>query len=633
MKPNKNALTVLFVILVAASLILSGCAPKPTAAPTLKAPATLPPTNTAAKPTITVAPIPLPALTLHPGDFYFSVDGTQSMIFLRNPTGYTPEDFSLLLDWARQGGTKLLRIHLTVGWNTDIFPWSTTTGAVNETWAQEYDRLFDEAEADGIWIMPVFSAWFNWNDGAPDIGGADWQYNPYNQANGGPFAEPGEIFQPDSPAQQEYMEWVKTVVERWQGRNNIVGWEILSEINIASGAPGDTGVDGAVSEPMAEDFTNRMAAMIRATDTKHRPLTVSLAGSPGAGQTWAKFYDLEVLDFIEVHPYHAQLDREIIAQVHQNLSLHNKPVVIGESGFWGDNVAIQPNSWIGIRHAIWAGVISGAANARALWSEDGWAFYGGDRPLAVEYMEAYATAELPAARFTDGVDFSGFKPLTSTSSPAVWGAAVGNESMALGWYRDAASEPPDWTIQTIPAGQTVTITIPGTAANWQVDFYDTSTGTTILSSTSVTRQGSTVTVILPEFQDDIAFKMTAGAETSVITPEVTGNTNAIAGTWSGTITNDAGTFSTPLELSIQFDCEAGNLCGTFTVPQLPCSGDLFLNEITAADFIFIEQNSSGAAFCKSGGYEYLRLLEDGTLSYMYSSQSSGDSSTGILQRP
>jgi len=63
---------------------------------------------------------------------------------------------------------------------------------VNEAWAQEYDRLFDEAEANGIWIMPVFSAWFNWNDGAPDFGGPDWEFNPYNQANGGPFTDPGD---------------------------------------------------------------------------------------------------------------------------------------------------------------------------------------------------------------------------------------------------------------------------------------------------------------------------------------------------------------------------------------------------------------------------------------------------------
>jgi hypothetical protein len=128
--------------------------------------------------------------------------------------------------------------------------------------------------------------------------------------------------------------------------------------------------------------------------------------------------------------------------------------------------------------------------------------------------------------------------------------------------------------------------------------------------------------------------MTAGAETSVITPEVTGNTNAIAGTWSGTITNDAGTFSTPLELSIQFDCEAGNLCGTFTVPQLPCSGDLFLQEVTGESFLFIEQNVTGAASCTSGGYENLQPLADGTLSYKFSfTPDSGSTSNSILHRP
>jgi hypothetical protein len=630
MKNKRSVFFILIALFIVTSTLISSCTPEPTFA-TPKTPILKPSV------TPTATPVPLPALALYPGDFYFSVDGTQRMIFARNPTGYTTEDFSLLLNWARQGGTKLLRIHLTVGWNTVATPWSTTTGAVNESWAQNYDRFFDQAEADGIWILPVFSAWFNWNDGTPDFGGSDWQYNPYNQANGGPFTDPGELFLPDSPIQQAWMEWVKTLVERWQGRNNIVAWEIFSEINIASGPPGNTGAGGAVSEPMAEDFTNRLAAMIRAADTKHRPVTVSgpslPIGSPGTDQTWAEFYDLEAFDFIEVHPYNAHLDREIIFEVHDNLRRHNKPVVIGESGLDAFSAINPPNAHIGIQHAIWAGVVSGAANARALWSHDGWAFYAFDRPQAVEYMEVDAVAELPAAHFTEDVNFSGFKPLTSLSSPAIWGAVVGNKSMVLGWFRDAASEPPDWTVQAIPAGQTVTITIPGSAANWQVDFYDTSTGTTIISSTSVTRQGSTVTVTLPDFQDDIAFKMMAGTETSVITPEVVGITNEIAGTWSGSISNNTGTFSTSIELSIQPDCEAGNICGTFTAPQLPCYGDLYLNEITAAYFIFIEQNISGAVSCISGGYDYLQLLEDGTLSYKFLSQSNGDTSTGILHRP
>ena len=39
--------------------------------------------------------------------------------------------------------------------------------------------------------------------------------------------------------------------------------------------------------------------------------------------------------------------------------------------------------------------------------------------------------------------------MTSASSPAVWGASVGNDHLVLGWFRDAVSEPPDWTVRTM----------------------------------------------------------------------------------------------------------------------------------------------------------------------------------------
>jgi hypothetical protein len=55
----------------------------------------------------------------------------------------------------------------------------------------------------------------------------------------------------------------------------------------------------------------------------------------------------------------------------------------------------------------------------------------------------------------------------------------------------------------------VPVTVPGTVASWRVDFYDTKTGTTVISSASVTRAGGAVTIPLPDFQDDIAFKLYA----------------------------------------------------------------------------------------------------------------------------
>jgi hypothetical protein len=327
----------------------------------------------------------------------------------------------------------------------------------------------------------------------------------------------------------------------------------------------------------------------------------------------------------------------------------NKPVFIGESGLWG-NLAIAKNAPIGVDHAIWAAVVSGAMNARALWSNDGWAFLiEPDRALALQYMQLYATAELPAANFVSGVDLTGFNPLTATSTGEVWGATVGNENSIIGWYRDAQSEPPDWNLKPMISKQSVTLTVPGSAANWKVDFYNTKDGTTILSSVTASRKGNTITIPLPDFKDDIAFKMTprigsgpiptlalaTGTRTGpVTTPTSAVMIDPIAGTWSGTISNLAKTFSTPIKLSIQTGCKPGNTCGTYSAPQIPCSGQLALQAVNGETFLFQEQNASGASSCTSGGYEQLRLLSDGTLSYEYvTTPGSAPLSTGTLKHP
>jgi hypothetical protein len=270
-------------------------------------------------------------------------------------------------------------------------------------------------------------------------------------------------------------------------------------------------------------------------------------------------------------------------------------------------------------------------NGRALWWEDGVAIYFPD--LSLPFIQKYANADLPASNFVRGVDFTGFQPLTSTSNSGVWGAAVGNEKVVIGWYRDATSEPPDWKVQRILSKQTVTITVPGTAANWQVDFYNTGNGTEIVSSTAVTRKGDKVTIPLPDFTDDIAFKMIVKAGFAS-TPASNATTDAIAGKWSGMISNASGTFSTLVNLEIQPGCSLGQVCGTFSAPELSCAGELFLQEVAGESFFFIEQNVTGAASCTSGGYENLQPLADGTLSYKFSfTPDSSITSNGILHRP
>jgi hypothetical protein len=286
------------------------------------------------------------------------------------------------------------------------------------------------------------------------------------------------------------LQWVKTLVDRWQTRKNIAAWEIFSEVNLASG----------VSESAGIDFVNSAVSIIRASDPSQRPISASLADDG----KWPDFYRRASIDFVNVHPYppSGQLDRNVISGVRQVLATYNKPVLIGESGLSAETPDSNPptlttaaNASLGIKHAIWAGVVSGAMNGRALYWEDGFAIYF--PALNLPFIQKYADADLPASNFVRGIDFSGFRPLTSQSS----------ETMVIGWFRDAKCEPPDWNLQPVISKQTITITVPGSATNWQVDFYNTKTGTDITSSVTVTLKGKNITIALPDFADDIAFKM------------------------------------------------------------------------------------------------------------------------------
>jgi hypothetical protein len=122
-------------------------------------------------------------------------------------------------------------------------------------------------------------------------------------------------------------------------------------------------------------------------------------------------------------------------------------------------------------------------------------------------FENFANADLPASNFVRDVDFTDFQPLASPSNLEALGGTVGNDKMVLGWNRDTTTEPPDWNLKLKISKQTVNINVPGTAVNWQVDFYNTKTETDIISSSMVTRTGDKITIILPDFMDDIAFKL------------------------------------------------------------------------------------------------------------------------------
>ena len=571
------------------------------------------------------AAAPIPPGAADKPELYLSLDGRPGIHYSRNVAAFFPEDYGLELDWSEYGGTRVIRFGLVDLVGMGGYPY-TNTGELNEKVVRNFESLLDDAAAHGIYVIFWITGWGQWNT----TGQSDWAKNPFNARNGGPAEKSTDVFQDGTRANTMWLEFIDRLVTRWQDRENILAWDVLGEANLIQG----------ISERQGMAFVERMAQVIHAADTQQRLITASL-GDVG---TWGNFYDSPAIDFVQTHPYPENLDRAIIEKVHQYLARYHKPVQIGECGLnWEKpdmGVTSSPNARIGIQHAIWAGVVSGAMNARALFWEDGFAIHFAT--LRSMFLNRYAEAELPAVRFTQSVDFTGFEPLTARHPimTKVWGAAVGNETYAIGWFRDAGSEPPNWKLLPKITGQTVSLEVPGSEQEWQVDFYDTKTGNLLSGSTLLDRRGNLVTVPLPDFTDDIAFKLFVNATGALIdspAPEpepaaiVLTSTSPAAGQWVGSVFGTDGKFAAVLTISIKPDCTVGSVCGKSAFNW--CSIDLVLRKIDGDTLVFDERIASGTSTCAAGGIASFRLQQNGTVLFHYNPGSSGGPGyDGILRR-
>ena len=427
-----------------------------------------------------------PRLELRPGENYFRAKGRPAFVLGRNPAGMNPKEYAEHFRHAAAAGERLVRIHFT------FIPPNEKPGEIDAGMLQSWDAILDAAEKHGLAVLPVLGVWADWNDGSNKEPWHTWDKNPYNVARGGPARRPGELFE-DTPCRKLWLKRLDAFVRRWAHRPAIVGWEMFSELDLVTGA----------TEARAIEFTERAAAVIRAADPWKRPLTASQAG---IGE-WPKLLQSRALNFIEIHPYAdgafgGRLDDLILSTVPARLTKYGKPVLIGESGLNSGpprgTLEVAPRADIGIRHAIWAAVVSGAMNGRALWWQDGY-----DQFEKADLCRHYHEAATTAAAFVREVDFTGFAPVPCALSDGLKGAVIGNDKVRLGWFRDARCIPPEWPMKPVSA-QNVSVNAAGDS--WLAEFFDPATGKSTGESRLLARDRR-LDVVLPEFRGSIAVRL------------------------------------------------------------------------------------------------------------------------------
>jgi hypothetical protein len=96
----------------------------------------------------------------------------------------------------------------------------------------------------------------------------------------------------------------------------------------------------------------------------------------------------------------------------------------------------------------------------------------------------------------------------------------------------------------------------------------------------------------------------------------------LAGTWEG-FTGDF-----HITFFLGSECRLNVKCGTFEIPEFSLTGDITFVNVDGDIYEFNATNLSSGEV--STNYEYLQILEDGTLKYFTSSGS--DSSEAVLTR-
>jgi len=386
---------------------------------------------------------------------------------------------------ADAAGERFVRIHFT------YIPPGEKAGEIDAGILSAWDAILESAEKHHLAVLPVLGVWADWNDGSNKETWHRWDSNPYNIELGGPGKRPDELFG-DTSCRKLWMKRLETIIKRWAHLRCIVAWEIFSELDLVSG----------VTEERAVQFTECAASVIRAADPYKRPITASQAG---IGE-WSRLLNSNALDFIEIHPYadnsDGKLDDLIISTVSQRLKKYNKPVLIGECGLNSNpprnTLEVAPRAKTGIRHAIWASIVSGAMNGRMLWWQDGC-----DQFEKVDLCSHYQQIAVSAALFVKGVDYTGFKPIPCVLSRAIKGAMLGNSKLRLGWFCDARCVPPNWPTKPL-TGQTVFVDVQ--EKSWLIEFVDPISGK-VINKSKISVHNGQICIFLPSFEDSIAVRM------------------------------------------------------------------------------------------------------------------------------
>ena len=309
--------------------------------------------------------------------------------------------WNMALEWTNQGGRN--------GYYYGLGKYSPDN-------AWRLDWVMEQARRNGVYCMLALGYHGELMD-RPDYFNTNcWQWNPYNQVNGGPCERPQD-FWVDETARKLYKQRLRYYIARWGWDAHVLSWEFWNEVR----APAP--------------WVDEMAKFFEANDPYAHLVTTTY----GYDEVWR----IPELDYTQAHTYGSDENRPsttpFIAKLGRTYtSKWPKPFMVGEFGIdWKASDSKHDPEGIGtsLHNGLWASVMTRSFGTAALWYWDG---YVHPKNMYREFTSI--------KRFTDTVPWTELRPELAEFGPvtvpvpddAPWGDV--RVKGGLGWAKATGTD-------------------------------------------------------------------------------------------------------------------------------------------------------------------------------------------------
>jgi len=234
----------------------------------------------------------------------------------------------MLKKLAANGGnffrTWMIYWNLPVDWKnvTNNSRYQNSTSPYNESGMKRMDHLVELCDSLGIHMMLALESHVG-------LMGDGWKMSSYNIANGGFANTPIEFFTLPE-ARQQYKNKLRLMVARYGYSPSIGAWEFFNEIDnvMYAGKP-----EERIPDTVITAWHDEMSSYLKSIDPYQHIVTTSISHRDVAGLN-----DLAHIDINQKHIY--KNTGGIPETLHSYTQKHNKPYIIGESGYewdWSKN--------------------------------------------------------------------------------------------------------------------------------------------------------------------------------------------------------------------------------------------------------------------------------------------------------